>query len=428
MAASPAPALSRLRLLAHSLTSVIDQAWLSALNLLLGLVLIRWATKDDYGLYAQLYVAGLFAVSMTESVLINPLTTLAPRLSAAQRERFIVELATVQRYGAWGLGLVFGGGAYVILRWQDIAAAAPVALAFGGYVTTTAWREFQRGLGFVRGQPGQVLRTDLIFGGLVLAGVATLVLAAHTSLPAVLLVLTVANLVAWWLSPAIARLPARARARRAALARIWRRGRLGLPGALSSWLANYSYLYLAAAWLGVAAAADLNAARLLLMPISLLVVAWSRVARPQLSHHLHHHQRSELTHLLVVSCVALTTLAGLYLGILWWALPWLQHTILGPDYATVQGLVLPWGLYFVLYTLHLVGAATMLSADRYPQLLTAAVSSLVVLALALVVLLPSWGTVGAIYALALVEVYNLVLLLVWFLPGLWRPARPGPSS
>ena len=47
-----------------------------------------------------------------------------------------------------------------------------------------------------------------------------------------------------------------------------------------AWVASYSYLYLAAAFLGVTAAADLNAARLLLMPVALLTVAWGRVARP----------------------------------------------------------------------------------------------------------------------------------------------------
>ncbi len=418
----------RWRLLVHSLTSVIDQAGLSALNLLLGLALIRWTSKAEYGLYAQLYVASLFAVSMLESVIINPLTTLAPTMTRSRRARFIAHLSRFQRRVTLIVSLLFGTITAFLLWWLKVPEAGAIALAFAAYVGTSGMREFQRGLGFLQGQPGLVLRTDALFAGVTVIGVIVMWLTDHLTLVAVLTVLAVANALAWASTPRQPRAPGGAAAAREALATVWQRGRLGLPGALSSWAINYSYLFLAAAWLGVTAAADLNAARLLLMPVSLLVVAWSRVARPQLSRAMAVRDLPQVRQLLLVSVTGLTVAALLYLLPLWWLLPWLQTHVLGPDYGHVQHLIWPWAIYFVLYLWHMVGSATLLSADRYHQLLAAALASLPVMALALLALLPLQGTAGAVQALILVEVFNLVLLAFVFLPAVWRSLARPPSG
>lgn len=458
--------MSRLRLLAHSLVSVIDQGWLSAINLALGLSLIRWASKDEYGLYSQLFVAALFAVSMTESLLINPMYTLAPRRQGRSRERLLYELGHIQQSFAILLGVLFALVCLGLLQWRlsdgtelldgaglmnetsPTAGLALISLSFGLYVGSSTIREFQRGLGFIRGAAMQVLRMDLVYGTVVLLGVAMLAGSAHLSLPAVLGLMAAGNIVAWLMARHTTTTTttnhnhnnnsansttgsishSKLRARRATLALAWRRGRLGLPGALASWVANYSYLFITAAWLGLAAAAELNASRLLLMPLSLLVVAWNKVARPQISTYIHQGDRPSLKQLLLASCLGLILLSGLYVIALWLILPWLQTSLLGPEYAGVDGLILSWALYFVLYTLHLVGAAVLLSADQYPRLLGAALSSLVVLALALILLLPTLHTQGAVLALIAVEVYNLLLLAIWFLPEVWRQLQPPPSS
>src|SRR4051812_26083760 len=102
MAERPTPevggvsSVSNKKLLTHSLASLIDQALLSGLNFALGLVLIRLATKESYGVYSQLYVAGIFASTVVEALITGPLTTIAPGKTPEQRARLSTLLLRFQ--------------------------------------------------------------------------------------------------------------------------------------------------------------------------------------------------------------------------------------------------------------------------------------------------------------------------------------------
>lgn len=93
---------------------MIDQAWLSALNLALGLVLIRLATKETYGIYAQLYVGALFVVSVSDSLIINPLTTRLNNGNLANRLPMIGASSSLQGRLALALSALAGLGALAI--------------------------------------------------------------------------------------------------------------------------------------------------------------------------------------------------------------------------------------------------------------------------------------------------------------------------
>eukprot|EP01042_Synura_sphagnicola_P022693 gene22693-28917_t len=135
---------------------------------------------------------------------------------------------------------------------------------------------------------------------------------------------------------------------RDAVKAVLQRGRWALPGALVAWATNYSYLYLAALTLGVAATADLNASRLLLTPISLSVLAWSRVARPLVSRLYAARDWRHLDHLAWASVAGIEVLTVIYVALLWLALPWLQVHVLGAKYHGLEPMVLAWGGYFAI--------------------------------------------------------------------------------
>ncbi|VFR81405.1 putative integral membrane protein [plant metagenome] len=403
---------ARRRLLLHSLTSLLDQAWLSGLNLLLGLALIRLTTKDAYGTYAQLYVVALFVVSMVEASIINPLNTVVPGKAADERARIIACLAHFQRRVTTGMALFFGVvtlGAALVL---DLPQPLLLAAAFGIYLHLNTLREFRRGLHFLDGQPTAVLRMDVTYGVALIAGVATPALLTTLTLPMALAALALAS-AASLLYPAGPVLPAPPPKAeyRSLLAVIWKRGRLGWPGAMSSWVVNYGYLFLTAYWLGAAATADLNASRLLLMPILLSVVAWSRVALPAVSRMQAAYNHRGITRLALASIGGLLALAAAYVAVLWLALPWLQTHLLGHEYSAVGWLVPWWAAYFAVFAIRTVGTVVMLGADGYRPLLVAAFAGLVATLCVIVFAIPRFGQAGAIGTLILVEV--LTALLIW---------------
>lgn len=396
--------------LSQSLTSIVDQGWLSLLNLGLGLLLIRLATKDDYGLYSQLFVAGLFATTVVEALVSSPLTTLASSADATLRESLIADLSRLQQYLAQALALVMALACAAV---TGLATGTPpwvLSLCFGAYVYTYTQREYKRTLDFIDGRPDRVLLLDGVYGLALIAGVSLLTLGNRITLPGLFGLMALANLLALAGSPRRPRLSHQADRYRKNLAAAWQRGRLALPGALSSWVINYSYLYITALWLGTAAAADLQASRLLLMPLSLCVVAWARVACPMMGRLLHASQAGRLRQIIVHSAGVLEGLSILYICLLWLMLPWLEAHVLGDNYRGLGPQVLAWGVYFMIYDARWIGTALLMAGDQYRTLLIAAVASLALLLVSLSPLLAWFGTVGALIALSAAEILALLLL------------------
>lgn len=436
--ASPQEGLSGGRpLLFHTLASLIDQALLSALNLALGLVLIRLATKTTYGIYSQIFVAGIFAATLLDALITGPMTTLAPGRTPAQRHSMVAFLYRFQLRASALMALVFGAGAAVLA-----ALFAPevdplwLGLGFAVYVFAGALREYRRSVGFIEGQSPQVLLMDLGYAVAAALGAALLAWRGWLDVPAIFMVLGAANLVALlkparWMhnrpeagAEADSLAPADERvAYRAAVGAIWQRGRWAMPGALVAWATNYGYLYISAAALGAAAAADLNASRLLLMPIALSVTAWSRVVRPVASRLFAAHHWHALDKLTWASVAGIELLTMLYVALLWWALPWLEQHVLGAKYAGMEPLILAWGGYFAVNAARWIGSSWLTSNDSYAILLISGVVSLVIMLVATAVLLPLYGIWGAILALVVVETVDLVLIWGWMLPLTRRHAR-----
>jgi len=404
------------RLLHQSVLSLLDQSLLSALNFALGILLIRLATKETYGLYAQLYTVGLFFVSVLESVVSNPLTTLAPSLDGPARTRLIAHLHRFQRRCALVLAVVFGVGSAVIIG-LSLPHASPVlaGLAFAFYLYSTSWREYRRTVRFIEGTPARVVRLDGFYCVAMALAVGALVPFDGLTVPAVLTALALANLVGVFADgPLSTEKVAHDRdAYRQAVAAIWSAGRWALPGGIVAWVASYSYLYLAAAFLGVTAAADLNAARLLLMPVALLTVAWGRVARPVITRWQAEGRERDLTRMAVGSSLGLEVLTLGYVGVLLVAFPLLQKYVLGPQYHDVGPLLSLWGLYFAFNVVRWVSTTWLSSLGEYRFLFGQSLVALFLMMAGAAILIPMLGAAGAVWALIIVEGTNMVI-------GWWR--------
>lgn len=413
------------RLLAHSLASLIDQALLSGLNFALGLLLIRMATKQTYGVYSQLFVVGIFVSTVIDALITSPLTTIAPGKSPDQRRALANSLLRFQWQVSLTLAVLFGIGSAIVAGAAGIDAhPVLLGLAFAIYLAANARREYDRSISFIEARPHSVLRTDMAYALAVAAGIGILLLAGYLTVPGILLVLGLANLAGMWGNHADDRMqPSPASPTityRDAVAEVMQRGRWSLPGALVAWATNYSYLYLAAAMLGVAAAADLNASRLLLVPISLSVLAWSRVARPMASRLFAARDWKHLDRLALASVVGIETVTVFYVLALWLALPWLQTHVLGAKYHDLGPMVLAWGGYFAINAARWIGSSWLTSNDQYRLLLISGVSCLIVMLAASSILIPRYGAWGAIVALIIVEAFDLLLIWLVLLPLLRR--------
>lgn len=411
---APKKTLNKQRFFLQTLVSLSDQGLLSALNLLTGLLLIRWVSKEEYGIYAQLFALGLFVSTLIEALISNPLTTIAPGKPEQEKHALFAQLYKLQWPVNLILSMAFGIGSSIAMSAVN-AHPTPwlLGMTFALYVLGNAQRDFLRSILFIQGMPSRVLRIDLAYAAAVIAGTAILLWLQQLTIVTVLLLLGGANGVALSLAAGtIPKADTTLLSMRTAISVVWLRARWAVPGALIAWFINYSYLFLAAILLGAAATADLNAARLLLMPVALAVIAWSRIARPLASRMYAAKAWPQLNRLTWISVVGIETLTIMYIGLLWLALPFLQDRLLGPEYAATETLVLVWGGYFVLNAARWVGFSWLASNDQYKAMMLTNIAGLVTMLACFFTLVPKFGTTGAIASLAIVE--TIYLALTWF--------------
>lgn len=398
----------------HSLLSVVDQVLLSGLNFAVGMCLIRFGTKSDYGLYSQLFAAGLFAVGLLEALIGSPLTTLAPHMPVSHQALAIRRLQRLQWVAGAGLGLLFGlVAAWFVWDGVPEVAPGPVGLGFAVFVAISTVREYRRTVWFIQADLRSLLLSDGLYVVSALMGGGALALSQQVGAATILAVLSGAQGLALMIGqrPAPAPVDTPAPVWRETLAAIWDKGRWAMPGMVVGWLGNYSFLYLASAMSGVEATAEVSASRLLLVPVGLMVVAWSRVARPLAGRLIHARDWRSLNRLSLFSLGGIEALSLVYMLALVLALPWLQAHVLGAKYQGINTLVMAWGAYFLVSVARTIATTWLVSIGAFRQLfIEGCVVVLFMLAVASMTI-PHWGALGAVMALIAMESFDFLLLL-----------------
>jgi O-antigen/teichoic acid export membrane protein len=144
--------------------------------------------------------------------------------------------------------------------------------------------------------------------------------------------------------------------------RIWDCARWALPSVVVSWAASFAYVYPLGAMVGAAAVADVSAARLFLVPVSLLVTGWSNVFRPRASRLLADRKVRELESMAYRSAgllIVVTISLGLLVVLL---LPTFERRF-ASQYIGLMPIVVAWTAYFCVQTVRGVGMSAMLASQ-----------------------------------------------------------------
>lgn len=397
--------------------ALLDQGWLSVVNLVIGLSFIRFALKADYGIYVQLFAALMLSTSVQNALITTPLTTLGAKRDPTRQAELTQHLFWLQFSIALFLACFAGAGILLLQKGFNLPGMTPVlALTFALCVLGTWLREYLRHYEFLHLRAGRVFVIDGIFGVVLLLFIVATALQGRISVELVFGAMAAANLiaVAW----GVYRSDLRVRARRAAggfrnnLVAAWDCGRWTLPSVFITWGYSQSYVYIAAAVIGVHATAEIAAARLLLSPIVLASTAWGKVFLPRASRWLGDGQVELLKRTAWSSLFVLCFLVVAYLGALMLGYPWLEAHILGENYAGLELLILLWGLYFLLKTAETVGTHCLLSGEWFQRLF---VYSLIALAIGL----PATVLFSFVFRetgtlIGLVSAAAVMFTLVWF--------------
>jgi O-antigen/teichoic acid export membrane protein len=329
-----------------TLAGMFDQVLISIANLAVGLIVLRLGTKQEFGIYGLGYTAIIVANSFAAALFAGQMTVSYYGLQPAERSAFAGALFLAQAglsalIGFAALGIALGSGQASFsgsLEQQGLAVAILCCPAAMAHDLSRSYR-FLRHQGFV-GLGLDTLNAALWIG-LTLLGI-------REGLPA-----HVAALGGYGVACAITALTGLIRSHLslvgpAAIMRwvtsVWGQGRWAVGGVLVNALQNQAHLYLLAWLVSVEAVAEVNAARMLISPLGIIVIGVNRGILPLLAK-LRAEGRGDSLRRLARNALLLVLAAILfYLACVFLSWDLLTRLVLRSEYQHIGGLVLAWAV------------------------------------------------------------------------------------
>ena len=397
--------------------AAMDQAWLSGLNFAISLVFIRYGEKADYGLYVILTSAVLLFQGVQNALLASPFATIYPQCDEVDRPRTVSSLVSGQCVLILFSACLCALGVLAYDAWNGRYGEFKLPIAIALMVVGALAREATRAYRYCIGEAGQALAGDVVYGVVIIAGLTLMLVSGNLRLVEVLLVIGVAGVV-----PLIGRALSR---ERLALscgtlfhAQFWRCGRWALVGVVASWFSLSFYPFVAGAAFGVSAAADLNAARLFLMPVMLAIPVWSNLMRPRFSRWFHESRHDVMRRVSRLSIISITAALTLYFALMAAGYPWLEG-LLGEKYRHLGALVGAWSLVVLLSAVRGMLMANLMVDEAGYRFLSRVSMIGIAVFLPAIFAAAYARPLAIIYALAVVEALQLTLVAIR-VGGYWK--------
>lgn len=386
--------------------AVLDQVWLSVLNLAISLAFIRLGTKEDYGVYLLLLTPLSLIQGIQNALILSPVATVLPNASPEDQATVVATVTAALVFFVVTAGVVGGLALAAFGSVTQGGFSAALCVSFAAAVAGVCSREGARTLFYVRGNAPAALSSDLVYGIVLLAIVGIVCSFNKLDAASVLAAMAVAAL--WQYIFKFNKLVS-LQLNAEVVGKLWECGRWALVGVVVTWVNLSAYPLIVGMKLDTSAVADINVARLFLMPVALGITAWSNLYRPKLTFWMTSGKAADMRQLSVrsvwfgwiVLLVVAVALAALY--------PILEP-LLGTSYRGLLPLVLLWTLYFAVNLARSILMATLMTKPSGYRLLQKV--SWVALAVSLSGLfwLSSLGAVWVVAVLIAVEFFQLGLI------------------
>ena len=399
-------------------TGVLDQIMLSGTNFIVGLVMIRYTGDVAYGQFVLAQSAVVLLVSAQAAWLSGPVTIMAPAKSAAIRAQMIGSLGASQtrvlRRAALVL-LTIPSAAYLIGIWSANISLVVAGTILAGWAALQ--REYRRSVLLIYSRPHAMLGADAVYVTILLLGIALAVLSRPVAGPMAI----VGSGAAAWAGASVAhRMLAADPGWVSGNARpFWQEIRtLGLwsvIGAVIYWLFAQSYNYVLATRLDLTAVTNVNAARLVIMPVLVFVYGINNLLMPIASNWLANFGLARMLRRLAVLTLLISAIDLIYFAIAWMLRHWLIVDLMHKHIGDQDRLLLLWACVTLVFLPREVLQAALFALKRVRSMtwligLSAAVSlSLMWLGI------PRWGAAAVLIGQVAGECVNLIglALLLW---------------
>jgi O-antigen/teichoic acid export membrane protein len=400
------------RLLQHFGTGVLDQILLSGVNFVVGFLMIRYASDADYGRFVLAQSALVLLVSAQGAWLSGPMKIVAPRKSPETRRTMVGAIKISQgRFlrRASIVGLLVPVVGYLLGAWATTITLTIAATILASW--TALHREYLRNVLLIYSRPQTMLRADLFYMAVLLAGIipATLTRMPGTGVWAVVTLALAGWAGALAADRALGHDPGWTTGESSPF---WREIRpLGLwsaVGAVIYWLFAQSYNYVLATRLDLTAVTNVNAARLVLMPVFVFTLGVNNLLLPIASSWLAEFGLRRLLRRLALLAIAITALDFCYFLPVWFVRGRLIHDLMHKTIGDQDRLLLLWATVAVIFLLREVLQAAMFALESVKSLVwLIGVSAAISLSLTWFGI-TWWGAAAALVGQVAGECFNLL--------------------
>ncbi len=326
--------------------SVGAQAMVSGFHFALNLLLLRFVTPYDYGIFAFAFVLAMFASAINNALISTPLTVYTPIIKdEGKRHEQEAMFSTLNLI--LFVVLLLSGISYVY--WSEIDTA--ISLGVTAFVAVYSARHYSRSAGYARMKPLITASGDAVYVGVGVLIVITLLLTQDELLIShVLLALAAANLAAmvverWrlhgntrkWLSWA----------KITSYGDIWDQSRWALAGSLTTLFLAQAHSVIITSTNGPNAYAPLAAGFVLFGPVRVALLTWQNMVKPELAVALSESRQTAVRRQIQTTTMLMAG-AVMAMGLfLWLAWPWIHAFLYAEQYAN-QPMALIVGIWSII--------------------------------------------------------------------------------
>jgi O-antigen/teichoic acid export membrane protein len=348
---------------------------------------------------------------------------IAPRKSPVERAKIVGYLGASQTRFLRRLALlllVIPAAAFVLRLWSASIALAAAGTILAGWAALQ--REYRRSVLLIYARPQGMLQADCVYVLVMLVGIALALLSRSLAGPAAIGALIAA---AWACATVAHRMLAADPGWKSGDARpFWQEIRsVGLwsaVGAVIYWLFAQSYNYVLATRLDLTAVTNVNAARLVLMPIFVFMYGVNTLLTSTASNWLAEFGLSRMLRRMAVIAVLISAIDLSYFAIAWNLRHWLIGDLMHKTISDQDRLLILWGCVALVFLPREVLQASLYALKRVKSMARIVGLSAVVSLSLMWFGIPHWGAAAVLIGQVAGESVNL-MGLAWLL---WRHANP----
>ncbi len=406
-------------MLKRSISSLLDQVLLSALNFGIAFALIQGIPKAEYGLYVQLSLYGLLVTTMMDAYLGNSFNILNNR-PPDQRPADLLGNTIRISYAISALAALTGIIMVLWLTrdWSDALHRTYVILVYTVYLVLVVNREFKRACCYLTERWKQAFLMNAIFASCSVIFLSVLWWSGKLSVVSVFVALAVSSGLATVITPTLTELkPLHSIRSTLELAKkSWLVSNWALPGSVLGWSINNAYLFILSVLSGPGATAEVNATKLAIMPLALTLIAWYQVSRADISRLVQLGTSTSYTHYVRKSFLLMYAPVPVYLLVLYLVYPWMEPVLLKKDYTHSEFLLILWGFSAFITPLKFLGTSLLVGFEAFKVLFKLSLLSLVVQIAGVFFFVQFFDFTYVIVALILADLLEIVIMWFVFIP------------